>query len=231
STDNQATLKLSGWTDSSSSEKYAITLEDEAPASINTQVNAYTFAQTSEEGTFPTTGFTGATFTIVPKDSKSATDYTWKADASWVSVTDGVVKFTGTGTGDKVTIIGTPTSGQGNIVKYSFTLNSWFINNGSTQLNWSDANTYCSAQSGYSLPTVAQLSIHSNYVATKTRGTGALWNEWGNLTSYGVEGFSGPPWASDQKSSGYHYYVGLYNGVIVSSYDSNTNNVVCRQGL
>ncbi|MGX8939573.1 invasin domain 3-containing protein (plasmid) [Symbiopectobacterium sp. Eva_TO] len=38
STDNQATLKLSGWDTAAQSEKYAITLEEEAPASINTQV-------------------------------------------------------------------------------------------------------------------------------------------------------------------------------------------------
>lgn len=76
------TLKLNGWDTAAQSEKYAITLEDEAHTSINTQVNAHTFTQASEEGTFPTTGFTGATFTVVPKDSKSATDYTWKSDAS-----------------------------------------------------------------------------------------------------------------------------------------------------
>lgn len=35
-TDNQASLKLSGWSDSSTSDKYAITLGDEPPASINT---------------------------------------------------------------------------------------------------------------------------------------------------------------------------------------------------
>ncbi|EBO8100957.1 inverse autotransporter beta domain-containing protein [Salmonella enterica] len=232
STDNQATLKLSGWTDSSTSEKYAITLEDEAPASINTQVNAYTFTQTSEEGTFPTTGFTGATFTIVPKDGKSATDYTWTSDASWVSVASGVVKFTGTGTGSKVTITGTPTSGQGKIIKYSFTLNSWFINDGNTLLTWSDANTYCSSQSGYSLPTVAQITLHTNYTATTARGTGALWNEWGNLGSYRGAGFSGGnSWSSEQKNSGRHYLLLQYTGHVYSYYDSSTYYVVCRQGL
>ncbi|ELW3333431.1 inverse autotransporter beta domain-containing protein, partial [Salmonella enterica] len=232
STDNQATLKLSGWTDSSTSEKYAITLEDEAPASINTQLNAYTFTQTSEEGTFPTTGFTGATFTIVPKDGKSATDYTWTSDASWVSVASGVVKFTGTGTGSKVTITGTPTSGQGKIIKYSFTLNSWFINDGTTLLTWSDANTYCSSQSGYSLPTVAQITLHTNYTATTARGTGALWNEWGNLGSYSGAGFSGYfYWSSEQGTSGYHYSVNLNGGGVYSNVDSNSNVVVCRQGL
>ncbi len=233
STDNQASLKLAGWDTPPKSEKYAITLEDEAPASINTQVNAYTFTQTSEEGTFPTTGFTGATFTIVPKDSKKATDYNWTSDASWVSVTDGVVKFTGTGTGSKVTITGTPTSGQGKIIKYSFTLKSWFINNGGTELNWSDAAAYCTKQSGYSLPTVQQLNGNSNH-GDGTRGTlGGLWSEWGNVSVYNDgAGFSGPYyWSSEQVSSGYHYIVYLHFGYASINYDSSTHNVVCRQGL
>ncbi|WP_336241539.1 hypothetical protein [Citrobacter freundii] len=234
STDNQASLKLAGWDTPPKSEKYAITLEDEAPASINTQVDAYTFTQTSEEGTFPTTGFTGATFTIVPKDGKKATDYNWTSDASgWVSVTDGVVVFTGTGTGSKVTITGTPTSGQGKIIKYSFTLKSWFINNGNTMLVFPAANTYCSGLSGYSLPTVQQLNGNSSH-NNGHRGTlGGLWSEWGRLGAYsGGAGFSGANyWSSVRESNDIHYIVSLNNGYVVSHYDSNTDFVVCRQGL
>ncbi|EIL6625903.1 hypothetical protein LL683_004549 [Salmonella enterica] len=232
STENLATLKLSGWDAAAQSEKYAITPEVEAPTSINTQVNAYTFTQTSEEGTFPTTGFTGATFTIVLKGSKSATDYTWKSDANWVSVTDGVVTFTGKGTGDKVTITGTPTSGQGTITKYSFTLKSWFINSGTAVMNWSDANTYCSSQSGYSLPTVEQLSngTESGY---QTRAANAgLWSEWGNMSGYSSAGLSGNYyWSSEWQSSGTHYVVRLSSGYVVGTGDSDKLNVVCRQGL
>lgn len=87
-------------------------------------VNGYTFAK---DAGFPTTGFTGANFTLNVTDG-SASDFTWTSDASWLTVTDGVVTFTGTGTGDKVTVTGTPSSGQRKIIKYSFTLKSWFIN-------------------------------------------------------------------------------------------------------
>ncbi|WP_273759389.1 Ig-like domain-containing protein [Pantoea ananatis] len=66
----RASLKLSGWSDGITSETYAITLEDEAPASINKPANPYTFTQASEKGTFPATGFTGAMFTIVPKENR-----------------------------------------------------------------------------------------------------------------------------------------------------------------
>lgn len=231
-TNLRATVRLGGWSTAAQSGKYGIILGYEAPASINTQVNAYTFTQTSEEGTFPTTGFTGATFTIVPKDSKSVTDYTWTSDASWVSVTDGVVKFTGTGTGDKVTITGTPTSSQGNIIKYSFTLKSWFIHSGSTRMSWSDANTYCSSQSGYSLPTIAQMILRTNHTATLIRGTGALLNEWGMMTRYTSARFSDNTyWSSDQLSSGSHNNVSLRYGGVYFSSDSSKINVVCRQGL
>ncbi|EMY6607637.1 invasin, partial [Salmonella enterica] len=232
SADNRATLALSGWGAPQQSEAYAITYGDEAPASINTQADAYTFTQTSEEGTFPTTGFTGATFTIVPKDGRRASRYTWKSDASWVSVVDGVVTFTGTGTGSKVTITGTPNNRQGNIIKYSFTLSSWFINSGSTIMTWPDANAYCSSQSGYSQPTVAQISLHNDYTATETREIGALWNEWGSLSVYNGSGFTGYfSWSSELRSSGSHYYVDLSDGYVINDFDRVTVYAVCRRGL
>ncbi|MFK3915293.1 invasin, partial [Enterobacter cancerogenus] len=232
----KATVKLSGWAGPATSEAYAITLEDEAPASINTQANAYTFTQTSEEGTFPTTGFTSATFTIVPKDSKKATDYNWTSDASWVSVTDGVVKFTGTGTGSKVTITGTPTSGQGKIIKYSFTLKSWFISNRDNEMSWSAAVAYCTKQSGYSLPTVRQLIGNSSYYGAPRGTLGGLWSEWGDVLAYSLPGFTGVNyWSSELRSSGHPYDVNLNNGYVVfdsNDYDDDdTGYVVCRQGL
>ncbi|EIO9870610.1 invasin, partial [Salmonella enterica] len=231
STDNQATLKLSGWNDSSTSEKYAITLEDEPPASINTHVDAYTFTTTSEEGTFPTTGFTGATFTIVPKDSKSATDFIWKSDTSWVSVKDGVVTFTGTGSGSKVTITGTPTSGQGKIIKYSFTLKSWFLRNGSERDNWASANAYCSSQSGYNLPEVHQLTGNSNFESGKRGHIGGLWSEWGDIHDYG-HGSYNVVWTSDKINGTSHYAVGLIDGdVRVYSDSSPVVFMMCRKNL
>ncbi|WP_277973548.1 invasin domain 3-containing protein, partial [Pantoea agglomerans] len=232
SADNQVTLKLSGWTDSSTSEKYAITLEDEAPASINTQLNAYTFTQTSEEGTFPTTGFTGATFTIVPKDSKNASDYTWKSDTNWVSVTDGVVKFTGTGTGSKVTITGTPTNGQGKIIKYSFTLKSWFINSGTRLMNWSDADQWCGSQTGYS--SLAELKSYTGRSDSNSsiRGVlGGLWSEWGDPYQYTDGGFNYYYyWVSDEVTSQAHESV-YNNGHVLSNPDSKSLYALCRRDL
>ncbi|WP_337013676.1 inverse autotransporter beta domain-containing protein [Pantoea sp. AS142] len=232
STDNQASLKLSGWDTAAQSGKYAVTLRDEAPAYIDTQVNTHIFAQTSEEGTFPTTGFTGATFTIVPKDSKKATDYSWSSDASsWVSVTDGVVKFTGTGTGNKVTITGTPTSGQGNIIRYSFTLKDWYISNGETQLRWPDANTFCTSQSAYSLPAAAQLTQLNDSVATRVRAPGALWNEWGDITAYSAFSTGSVVWSKEHISTGKYEAIDLQMGFAYTLTYRYSHSVVCRQGL
>ncbi|MGU3448700.1 Ig-like domain-containing protein, partial [Enterobacteriaceae bacterium C34L] len=208
-----------------------LTLADEPPESISTQVNTHTFAVSSENGTFPTTGFAGASFTLVPKNGASAANYTWVSDASWVTVTNGVVTFTGKGSGDRVTITGTPSNNQGKIIKYSFALNAWFINNSSTALNWADAGAYCSSH-GYSQPTLEQMTLHSGHTPTFAREAGALWNEWGNLTRYSGAGFSAEgSWSSEEASGGNHYYVSLGNGEIYSGTAAHTPDAVCRQGL
>lgn len=224
-TDLKAAVKLGGWSAAKQSDAYAIT----EPVTLEgVTVNGYTFAK---DAGFPTTGFRGAKFTL-ELSGGSASDFDWTSDApSWVSVSAGVVSFTGEGTKDKVTITGTPKSG-GTAITYSFTLGSWFINNGSTPLNWSDAAAYCTAQSGYSQPTVQQLNGNGGY-ARGTRGTlGGLWSEWGKLSQYNGSGFiSSHYWSSEQKSSGRHYYVYLNNGYVFNINDSYTADVVCRQGL
>jgi adhesin/invasin len=213
----KATMTVSdGTVESAPFEITAVVLKD-------VTVNNYTFAK---DAGFPTTGFTGATFTLNVTDG-SASYFTWTSDASWVTVTDGVVKFTGPGTGDKVTITGTPSNGYGKIIKYSFTLEGWFIKNDSVSMDWLDAGNYCASQ-GYRLPTVAQMSLHRNYNATQRRGTGALWNEWGSL-------FHGSYVQSSERrmaaGTDKHYDVGLKNGDIYLIFDTGRYSVVCRRDL
>ncbi|MGK3141069.1 inverse autotransporter beta domain-containing protein [Pantoea sp. C2G6] len=228
----KAVLKLSGWSGSNTSASYDILQETEAPLSINTQADSHTFTISSEEGTFPSTGFVGATFTIIPKNNIDASEYNWSANLSWVAVTDGVVQFTGTGNGDKVVITGAPKNAQNKTIRYAFSLKNWFINDQSVQMTWAQANAYCSGQSGYSLPTVAQLSQNSGYVATQVRGTGALWNEWGNVTHYSGAGFFGSNyWSSEPDSSGGHYYIDLGAGYIHNDVGSVTDIVTCSRDL
>jgi adhesin/invasin len=215
STDNQGSLKLSGWAESSLSEKYAIMA---VPELKDITVNGYTFAK---DAGFPTTGFTGANFTLNIANG-SASNYTWTANASWVSVDNGVVSFTGKGTKDKVIVTGTPKSG-GSEITYSFTLNSWFVtNNLETELQ-ENAFTYCSSLPNYSVPTVAQLTAHVNHVATHVRGIGQLWNEWGNLQTLGEVAsaeFTGVSyWGAD-------YYMGQYGYEVGAGFDTQHGEVV-----
>ncbi|EBY2753813.1 hypothetical protein DVF53_24875 [Salmonella enterica subsp. enterica serovar Kottbus] len=216
----------------------------ESPDAINTHLNESRYRA---DGTFPTTGFKGAAFTIVPSGgADAAVDYTWSADASWVSVTSkAVVTFTGTGTGDKVTITGTPKYEGLKTIVFSFTLKSWFIvnTNGGKNLKWSEASSYCQGQAGYEQPWSEELSYHpfGSSTATADRRTGSLWNEWGDLRNYPGAGFStNYLWARDPTSSsgGYNYYVSLYvpNGFLGSTYGDMDNTIsihsaVCRRSL
>ncbi|MEX2954835.1 hypothetical protein AB4K01_26960, partial [Serratia fonticola] len=94
-------------------------------------VNGHTFGMA--EG-FPSTGFTGARFTL--NVSGQASNYTWdnwdNSGGSWVTVDDsGNVSFTAKGNSTPVTITATPKGGGVPLI-YTFSVNTWFINNGST---------------------------------------------------------------------------------------------------
>ncbi|TNL00637.1 invasin, partial [Kosakonia cowanii] len=238
-TDLRAAVRLPGWSAAAESGTYIIygtaTLKD-------ISVNGHTFRP--DEG-FPTTGFKGAEFTLrLASDnggSTSASDYTWTADAPWVSVTDGVVRFTGKGTGNKVTITGTPKSRSGTAVTYSFMLKGWFINNGSVSMKWTDADAYC-RRSGLSLPTVAQMTNNtwrqlSDDFTPQKRAIGSLWSEWGDLTKYSGAGFSKHSWyawywSSEQVKIGYDHYVVYLDSGSPDTYDySWWLYQVCRQGF
>ncbi|WP_431225942.1 invasin domain 3-containing protein (plasmid) [Serratia sp. L9] len=77
----------------------------EIPAIIGVSANGYNFAVGAG---FPSTGFTGATFTL--KMSGIASDYTWTSSApSWVTVNNsGQVSFTSQGDSSPVTVTATP---------------------------------------------------------------------------------------------------------------------------
>lgn len=226
----QATVKLPVWSGNARSAEYVIT----EPAELGSVIaNGYTF---DKDAGFPTTGFTGATFTL-NLTTDAAANYRWTSDASWVTVSNGVVKFTGEGSGDRVTVTGTPVSGQGKTIGYTFRLNSWFISGGDSYmdyLDWYDAGTRCSSHSGYSLPTVAQMSLHSNYTKTGKRGLGALWNEWGYLAVYNA-GFARNIfiWTSEEPADHRfkRYLVHPNDGGIAWGSDTFREGVVCRKGL
>ncbi|MGK0707003.1 inverse autotransporter beta domain-containing protein, partial [Yokenella regensburgei] len=220
----KAAVKLSGWDKAAQSDAYAIT---EPPELKDITVNGYTFAK---DAGFPTTGFTGATFTL-NLTSDTASDYTWTSDADWVSVTNGVVKFTKKGTGSKVTITGKRKSGGSGVINYSFTLKDWFISTG--RMTHAEAGTSCSSQS-YSLPTIAQLS-NAKIFNIGVRAIGPLWSEWGNMQGYpGIS--SGPFWTSEgggKEGVPFYYYVYMDNGYVVYSLvgPNEREFTLCRQGF
>lgn len=223
----KATLKVKGWEKPNLSNEYSITGFEPVTVS-GVSVNGYTF--TPDAG-FPKTGFKGAEFTLVLKDG-DASDYTWKSDSSWVSVTtDGVVTFTDKGTGSRVTITGTPKSGAGRNIEYSFTLQSWFINHG--MQSYYNAKQYCqNQQPEYTMPSVRQLGGSGNYNHGSRGKLGELWSEWGDVGGYEAsEITSGGYWTSNVINT-MPYYVMLNNGITIASDNMDRGSfTICRRAL
>ena len=147
------------------------------------RVNGKTFSSLTG---FPKTGFDGAKFTLILDNNASNTDYNWKADVNWITVSSGgEVLFKSAGIpGWKATITGTPKNGRGNNVTFSVTLEKWFQSGGSAlQSSWSDIKSQCSS-GGHNLPdAVADLASYPSG-GVVPREVGKLWGEYGDLTSY-----------------------------------------------
>ncbi|EAN2043936.1 invasin [Salmonella enterica] len=225
----KAAVTLSGWSDTVESATYAVTLMTTLPKDIS--VNGYTFAANAG---FPTTGFKEAKFTL-ELTGGNPSDYDWRSDAPWVSVNNGEVSFTGTGTKDKVTITGTPKSGVGSIITYSFALKSWFTE--ISTKTWYKADTECNALAGSGVPTVAQLTdnaSHPNGYTAKRGILGGLWSEWGNMLNYSGAGFSNFYYWTSVRSDirpNAHYQVSLNTGFVGYGLDYDFYNGICRQGF
>ncbi|HEJ6984603.1 TPA: hypothetical protein SMF26_004713 [Serratia marcescens] len=141
------------------------------------KVNGHTFAV--NEG-FPTTGFQGAQFTL-ELDDANASDYKWQSSASWMTVENGVVTFTGKGDGKEVTITGR-NENNGRIAHYKFRLWGWFT-------EYPDTMSFSEARKVAGLP--SRHDILTQNTAGEwdgVRGVGALWSEWGAMSSYGGSG-------------------------------------------
>ncbi|WP_186367496.1 inverse autotransporter beta domain-containing protein [Yersinia aldovae] len=168
STGNKASVKMSGWSTAKESGGYVIT----APVILKEiSVNGHTFAKDAK---FPTTGFEGAVFTL-KLDGGKPSDFTWTSDARWASVVDGVVQFTGMGTGNKVTITGTPNSGQGKPITFSFTLNLWLTDMQVTT-SYAPAVSVCSNR-GLKLPSASDVSNVTSSSGISTRSLGNAYGE------------------------------------------------------
>ncbi len=196
-----------------------------SPALKNIEVNGYNFALNSG---FPTIGFKGAQFTL-NIEYALAEEFNWESDASWVSVSNGVVSFISEGNKSKVIITGTPKSGAGNIITFSFTLKEWYISKGESQtVNFDDASKYCSSK-GYIVPTAGQLT--GSVSSDGTRGTlGGLWSEWGNILAFDAD-FPNHSWTATIPQAGYYSAVNLFNGVLEQLSSASSTQAVCQRDL
>lgn len=225
----KAILLLSDWSADVESASYDIT-RAATLKSIELH-DGYEFK--TDEG-FPTTGFEWAKFTLALSDG-SAADYTWTSDASWVSVSNGEVLFTGKGNRDRVTITGTPKRG-GDAITYSFKLKRWFIGD-----NWGydryQAMAFCQRQPGYRMVSLAELSGTEHDWFSINRGTiGGLWSEWGELRSYDSGSFGVFAWATGKDSRTVSYLVDTERGDVYESGNytpdgGEDSDVICSQGL
>ncbi|RYM64424.1 hypothetical protein BSQ98_10190 [Serratia liquefaciens] len=148
---------------------------------------------------FPTTGFIGASFTIILNDDidNVPANYQWSSSVAWVTVSDGVVTFKDNGDGKEVTISAQSKAGGDRMIEYKFSLKKWFSNAGKNKMTWTDAKSW-----GH-LANVAEIV----FVPT-TRYQAVLMYEWGSLTSYEHSGFvDGLYWTADEAGVWEPYYV------------------------
>ena len=152
--------------------KDTVTLEGALFKDINS--NGYTFAIGSN---FPDTGFNGAKFTLNMPSGKTASNYTWSSNQSWVTVTSaGLVTFgDATSSTKKVTITAISNSTGEQSLAFTFTIGTWYLLDLNNHLSWDDTNSYCSSQNA-AMPNKAQMTSGTNI-----RGMGSLWAEWGSL--------------------------------------------------
>lgn len=195
------------------------------PAPPVVQVNGTSFAFNAG---FPKTGFSQAQFQFWMDGTSDSgnSNYTFAADplAPWVTVnsTTGVVTFTGIPAAAQTVTITITNTITGLITPYSFTLDTWFINNGANIKNWSNARDYCAALPGqYVITNHTKISDNSsNRIAN-----GRIWNEWGRLdeSSYpNSRWLSGQYWAAPTETiTGEAYSLSTINGYI-SLRDINT---------
>lgn len=176
----------------------------------------------------------GAVFTL-KLDGGKPSGFTWTSDARWVSVTDGVVEFTGIGTGDKVTITGTPTSGQGNPITFSFTLNLW-LTDMQIATSYVTAVGVCSNR-GLKLPSASDVSNVTSSSGISTRSRGNAYGEWGNFDAYSPD-WQQIYWTSIAGPEGGHKkiflgdnYPGFLSNSGKESSDTGPINTACIQVL
>lgn len=193
-----------------------------APILEHISVNGLQYALNSG---FPKSGFNNAMFKLKIGGGAVESDYNWTTNAPWVSVNNGLVIFERRGDNKKVIITAVPKDGVGPQFAYSFTLAKWFIGSSGQSMTFSEAQTFCQ-NAGYTVPAASELSGNPNpFYDGKSGVLGALWSEWGNMSTYvgysGSDEFAGMAshlammsWmANPGPGGGMSYYVNLSKGI------------------
>jgi adhesin/invasin len=198
------------------------------PAITGVSVNGATFAV--DKG-FPTTGFTGAHFTLTVAGAPS--DYTWSSSASWAPVdTTGKVSFTSQGNSSPVTIWAEPKAG-GTALTYTFTVKSWFSHHGVKPERFSYAMKHCTNRENHVMPVINEM-IFSDAPTKRVAGSNKLLSEWGSPGSYSTSEFKIKTayWLSDPRSGGERLTINPDTGAIrVESVSGWNGFAMCRQEL
>ena len=176
---------------------------------------------------FPTTGFTGAHFTLIVPGAASG--YTWSSSANWATVdSSGNVRFTEPGHSSPVTIRATPNAG-GLTLDYTFNVKNWFTNSNTQVMKWSQASNSCSS-SQLKQPKRSDLT---NMPPERKPGINSLWPEWGSLANYTSSGFRNSDyWSSDIStvSDSDYYVINLRSGSISTRRSNSYELAVCMRG-
>ncbi|MDA5483381.1 hypothetical protein PGS49_22535 [Yersinia intermedia] len=193
------------------------------------RVNGTSFAMDSG---FPQTGFAGATFQFWMDGTPEANShYTFVSNQSWVTVdATGTVRFVSTpATANKTVNIKITDSRDTSVRTYTFTVNTWFINNG--EATAPEVDSWCQSQ-GYTTPGYALLTNAVRYTAA-TRTTGNLWSEWGSLSAYGSGWTSLTYWAReiDPNFAPDRHFVRSSDGQLNSYLIQGLRGVSCSKSL
>ncbi|PHI30065.1 hypothetical protein CRN84_12290 [Budvicia aquatica] len=181
---------------------------------------------------FPTQGFVGATFQVRLGDTVANNAlYTWSTQSDWVSVdSQGRVSFMATPSSTHKTVVikAIDKVGGGESI-YTFTVNEWFIHQGSVAGTASQADSACAAQSGgnYAVPSWTRLSAGPG---SARAGDGPLWNAWGSLSAYGAGWHDYSYWARETQG-GNRYDVYLASGNVGNNPPASLWFITCSQSL
>lgn len=178
---------------------------------------------------FPTTGFTGANFTVRLPDGLLASGYDWSVDKDWVTVTpEGLVTFVAEPSPEdrkfSLTIVDKSTN---DYLGHNFALNVWFKPGENVGKTLVEAEAFAASLGGnYRVPHNKALS-DAVEGQLGTRDVGSLYSEWGNIDSYpGWPSSAKPFWSSTERSPGVNNVINFTNGGNVSSAPDGSNNVV-----